>query len=365
MPKTGGLNLALLTQHGEEKKGLPSTVVHLLPMEVMMFVDMLPYYFLKRDKGPHTFWTSMAAVFNFKYWVEDGLDSRNTKFLDFVAECLNGLRLNEVLTDSATFPDKKFVDLDIDSLQTDSFQIHADCVKLSDLCSLLCNHIFLLKFKLVNWAGEDNFGTKAEIVRRDPPKLVRNFPASKWFVQYEKIFDGQLLTDFESPTTTSPLPQPLEATMPTTTTTNSSPSPIVTEKRKEIEVVEAEPKKQKLSDNSWDILQAAADLLHDDIENFLAPTPAITTTTTNPAEAVSVNCNTNTLSPWPFDQLGQMNSPRCTQEPIETATESQATKCKCEKEKPEFHFHFHINGCSSTNKFSIDCNEGNFKLYFE
>lgn len=343
VPKNGGLNLALLTQYGEEKRGLPTTVIHLLPIEVMMVVDMLPYYFLNRSGPRHVFWTSMASVFNLKYWIEDSLENKNLKFLEFVLECLKDDKLKDLLADAANFPDKKYVDLDCFSLREKGFRVQDETVSVSDFCQVLCNQIFLLKFKLVNWEGQDNFESKAEVVKREPPKIVYSYPNDKWCAKYETLKDGQVVSDLVS--------EALEMVLPLTTATNNAS--VEKRKRNSAENDAAVCKKTKLSTEEWIDLEAAAQLLQSDIDDYISQPPEVQKKTEG-------NPNTYQESEWPFDRLGQSQSQT---ETVEKVPDSLNQTCKCAKDKKvELHFHFH---CLPNNKICIENSDGNFKMSFD
>ena len=97
VPKNGGLHVAMLTQKGQETRGLPTTVIKMLPVEVMVFVDMIPYVFANRHHGKHIFWTSMAALVNYKKWIDAALETKDLDFLNQVLTCLKTKRFNSIV----------------------------------------------------------------------------------------------------------------------------------------------------------------------------------------------------------------------------------------------------------------------------
>lgn len=167
-PKKGGLHLASLTQFNNETKGLPSTVIHLLPVEVFMFVDMLPYYLLNRQQGKHIFWTAMGSVLNLKHWVEESLEKEDKKFLSYALSALKRDGINELLASAATYPDKTHVALDIDVLKEARFRVHDVTVTIETFCQVLFNQVCYLKYKLVDWEGRDDYSVPAKAVWRSP-----------------------------------------------------------------------------------------------------------------------------------------------------------------------------------------------------
>lgn len=330
---------------------MPSTVIHLLPVEVLMVVDMLPYYLLNRGEGSHTFWTSMASVFNFKHWIEEALENQNLGLLDFALGCLKNASLNEMLADMATFPDTKYVDLDVETLRGRNFQTHDASVEIVDLCHLLCNQIFLLKFKLLNWEGHDNFDVKAEVASREPPKMVYSYPRDKWQAVYGEVQDGEILLEDLLPRDRSD--------------TNRG-------KKRKAEV-ESEPSKAKKQANGIaekiklpEVVNFYSDELDELLETVTSATEGATTTISTEKVSNGETCLNKGFEkpksdPWPFDNFEDV----CGQGHNEQEEPVDEKKAEQKSEKTEFHFHFHFNNSPQNSKLSVECNAGNFKMSFE
>lgn len=326
VPKSGGLHLALLTQYNNETRGLPSTVIRLLPVEVFMFVDMLPYYLLNRQQGKHTFWTGMGAVLNLKFWMEDGLEKRDKKFLSYAITCLKNARLNELLSSVATYPDNTQVALDLDILKEPHFQIHDKSVTTENFCRLLCNQLCYLKYKLVDWEGRDDYAVPARAIWRLPPLPVQDMFQNCWVATYT---DEEACLEFASDAEVERILAEIPVTKKRTCPTNST---------------DVEKKKVKLTNQDLaEIIEASVLLCHDESSQTK------TTNIENEEQTVDKNVNqiniseTSFESQSPYIQMAQ--TPPAVVQPIITEADTQKRTDEASTEFSKFrdlHLHLHI-----------------------
>lgn len=353
VPKSGGLHLAVLTQHGNERRGLPTTVIHILPVEVMLFVDMLPYYLLNRQDTSHTFWTSLGAILNLKHWAEDALDSGNLEFLSFALTCLQEDRVKDLLADAATFPDKNFFNTDVTSLRQKKFAVWSENVCSSDFAKVLCNQIFLLRYKLVDWEGRDDYSSHAKVVPREPPKMVYNLVSSSWKALYD-VDDFNCSEEEEDddntkePSATSSTPSPVIEEEPQLQPPHSADTEElaqdveVFEKSQETGRIEKRKKKSKdrkvkksrLTEEEWREVYAAVNVLHNDPDDMMIPT--------------SQNCVTSrSKSPKLLNAATSTTEP-----PVRTRVES-------------VHLHLHFNEFTSSKIRYESLENGDFRWHLE
>lgn len=342
VPKTGGLNLAVLTQYKGETKGLPTTVIHLLPIEVLLFVDMLPYYLINRQEGSHTFWTSLGAFLNLKFWLEDALDNQDEKFLTFVLNKLEGGDLGDLLADVAGLSEKKFVNLDVESLRDRKVVVHDEKVCPDKFAKSVLNQIFYLKYKIVDWEGSDNFTTRAKVVIRQPPKRVycTAEACSKAVYDLESL-DNVVKEFFE----------------------NSPP------KRKSSEDTPEEVKKAKVSSQEWQEILRATELIHNDPDGMESSQkseyiqcaqsekgdftiePEVLTTTTQPEVL------TTTTQP---EVLTTRTEPE-----VLTNGRDEITIAEVHQSKEPIHLHFHFGQCIGTHVISYESCDKSFRINLE
>lgn len=333
VPKKGGLNLAALTQFNNETKGLPSTVIHMLPVEVFMFVDMLPYYLLNRHKGKHIFWTAMGAILNLKHWMEEGLEKEDKKFLSYVISSLKKDGINELLASAATYPNKTHVALDIDLLKEPRFQVHDQTVTTEKFCQVLFNQLCYLKYKLVDWEGRDDFTVPAKAVWRLPPNPVYDSTQCCWLAVYPDREDesddkvGSITYENLSQTEITSVLAELES---------------CNQPQKRVgpcSDVEVEKKKVRLTDNELAEIIASAQYLCQDVDASLEP-------------PIQGNKNADLLgkvmedleSQSPYIQLAQ-SPPKLNQGESEPNHPSNTSPVKEDFSKVrEVHFHLHLEG---------------------
>lgn len=345
VPKNGGLNLAVVTHYEGESKGLPSTVIHLLPVEVMVFVDMLPYYFLNRGDTSHTFWTSLGAILNLKYWIEDGLDNKDEQFLTFVLNHLEGGNLHEVLADVATFVKKQFVQLDVESLCKRKFQIQDERVSEIDFCKLLLNQIFHLKYKLVDWEGTDNFLSPAQVVPREPPKIVYCITESVNKAVYDlgslNNLDGVVKHGQTSTSTVSSQDGETEF---------FELSQSQGEKRK-LENSESRPeeKRVRVTDEEMEEIMKVAELIHNDPDDMQGTAPTI-------LESQS--------SEFAYIPPGQGVQNGVTLDSTEKNV-AEVLVGEVHERKEPIHLHFHFGECKGINVITYETYDKSFKLSIE
>ena len=185
VPKNGGLHVAMLTQKGQETRGLPTTVIKMLPVEVMVFVDMIPYVFANRHHGKHIFWTSMAALVNYKKWIDAALETKDLDFLNQVLTCLKTKRFNSIVETMVREGECEVIEFDIGALERANFLAHDETIKMEHFNQALLNLVFELKFKLVGFEGRDDFAQRARVVPREPPKVVLHIMNGKYHATYD------------------------------------------------------------------------------------------------------------------------------------------------------------------------------------
>lgn len=355
--------MAVLNQQGDEKRGLPSTVIHLLPVEVLLFVDMLPYYLINRQDGKHTFWTSLAAILNLKYWIEDALEEKNVKLLTFVLNCLQRGSLKEVLADVATFPDQKHVNLDVQSLRHKKFSVNHAKVDVDNFSMVICNLIFRLRYKLVDWEGRDNFSSHAKVLPREPPKPVfcvakNAFVATYANSELEEILAEDLTEIIEEDSSEDDI---FESSQ------NETASKVVEEKKKdqkrkalEIETKKTEDinpsatKKGKLSEEEWKEVMEATEVLHQDDKDM--------------CQKSEQDClqGGQSLPPIQEGQDEQHASTFETVRPFElTNNVEEISVSEGKANQPYVCLHFHFGQSNHTSIISYESNEKSFKMTLE
>jgi len=330
----------VLSQYRGETRGMPSTIIHMLPVEVMLFVEMLPYYLLNRQDTKHTFWTSLAAILNFKYWAEDALETGNLKFLSFVVNCLKADNLNKLLVEVAALSDKSYVNLDTTSLKAEDFVVHDVEVAKEDFSKVLCNQIFLLKFKVVDWEGRDDYTNPAKVLPRDPPKIVFSYVRET----YKAVYNPE---DFESEDTDPP-PSLVTAVEASPGENDEGEyierSQTIGEKRKPTKscTTENPHKKIRITEEEWDQLLGEAGI-----------------------SQVEENTQSQSMSPYIQQAQTPPPPPSLVQEASATSSiqnPESITLTAISETKQPLHLHFHFGTYEGTNIISYESCETKFKI---
>ena len=194
MPETGGLTLVLLTAQNSNKMGKPSSILHLLPMEVLAFLSICPFIFLNQRSTPHVYWTGLAALLNFKTATEKFVELQDRECLQFVLENLKGGEVMRVLFEINSLQDEDYVPLDVQFLHLSKFRLLSAGLGQDGaglFGEMLLNLVFVLKFKLLNFENSDSFEERGEIAAKLLPEIVLDVKTKKLSLNYLPILSCQ------------------------------------------------------------------------------------------------------------------------------------------------------------------------------
>ena len=384
VPKNGGLHVAMLTQKGQETRGLPTTVIKMLPVEVMVFVDMIPYVFANRHHGKHIYWTSMAALVNYKKWIDASLETKDLDFLNQVLTCLKTKRFNDLIEGMLREGECEVIDFDIGALERANFLAHDETIKMEHFNQALLNLVFELKFKLVGFEGRDDFAQRARVVPREPPKVVLHIMNGKYhatydvglYVMQQLLEEGEIVESvFQEPEKSarqieqSPLKQQQQQQQ------QQQQEP-VKEKEKKVETVVGgskrkrdsqksetvkSKKKGRVSDEEW---SALAKMLDDDGDFFESSQPP---RKAPGVEVIEINLPKGPQTPPEPERSPRSESPylQCAQpreedvavEKSPSVVAADTTHLRC--------IHIHIGDRQGSKVLSFDLSDGGVKIAFE
>ena len=176
VPKTGGLTFILVTSFNCKTVGKPSTLIHLLPIEVLAFLSVTPYFFINQKGGSHAFWTILASLMNFKTVTQKWLETTEREGLEYVLTKLKVGDMVNLLCAINSTTDEDLVPLCLETLRHPKFRLLTAGLGNEGVdlfCDMWVNLIFLMKFKLVNFEAKDDFIHKAEIMPQSVPTIVK------------------------------------------------------------------------------------------------------------------------------------------------------------------------------------------------
>ena len=197
MPASGGLTLTAVNNwKGETSKGMKSTMVHFLPLELLAFLEIVPFFFINREDTPHNFWMATVGLINLLHSLEVALDEKNSKTLTKLLGKLKTESLKEVFLYTSDDPtNKDLAEVDLFTLNDDRFEPLAPILAKNDptyLNKIIVCLKFYLRYQLIDFEETDDFQKRARVESREPPLMIYSIVDGGWRVEY-----NQTLADIE------------------------------------------------------------------------------------------------------------------------------------------------------------------------
>lgn len=199
---SGGLTLTVVNSwKGEKPKGMKSTIIHFLPIELLAFLEIAPYLFLNKEDTAHTFWMAFGGMTNLLHEMDEALESKHVQQLNKIINMLKEEALSETLIYVSDDPaNEDLAPVDVYTLSDSRFQPLADCILKEDGESEVKDMIVCLKmymrYKLINFEDSDKFEKQADVAFQEPPLLIWGHDA-KYRVEYNSDLSEIEVTDGE------------------------------------------------------------------------------------------------------------------------------------------------------------------------
>ena len=144
---SGGLTLTVVNSwKGEKPKGMKSTIIHFLPIELLAFLEIAPYLFLNKEDTAHTFWMAFGGMTNLLHEMDEALESKHVQQLNKIINMLKEEALSETLIYVSDDPaNEDLAPVDVYTLSDSRFQPLADCILKEDGESEVKDMIVCLK----------------------------------------------------------------------------------------------------------------------------------------------------------------------------------------------------------------------------
>jgi hypothetical protein len=197
VPTSGGLTLTAVNNWmGQTSKGMKSTVVHFLPLELLAFLEFVPFLFVNREDTPHTFWMATVGLINLLHTFEVALEAKDSHTLTKLLDKLKNESLKDVLLYTSDDPtNRDLAEVDLFTLNDERFEPVAPLITKRNpkyLNEIIACLKFSMRYHLLDFEENDNFEKTARIEFREPPLMIYSNVDGSWRAEY-----NQALADIE------------------------------------------------------------------------------------------------------------------------------------------------------------------------
>jgi len=341
--------MMMLNRWGAEgDKGVPTSMIHFLPIELAAFLDICWHLFLNRHGGAHMFWTGTASLMNLKWVIERALNSRDEQFLTKVISQLKADKVSDLIIEVCNMyqNEERFIPLDFLYIRELGNKLEAPALlkptRHVGLSQIIYCTTFMMRYTLAGFKGVDVFKDRAKVLFREPPMSVFHCAENRWSARYQTGQNEESL-------------QNSEIAMPVLEDVNLCPVPTAPTQGSETENVP--PRGSKIAKTAKDTFTVEPEKSKNADKNSDQPS-------LQELEAIDLACN-EVLGAFDLSEAPEFEFEFCNGTPIQPADPQPANpEVPDERDASQptlptvnstgstrsIHFHFHLNsGCKEIN----------------